>query len=424
MNVKEEVYQLKKVSPLLAATTPELRNQALKEIAGLLREHSEEIFAENQKDLEEAKQNNISAAIIKRLKFDDGKMEASVKGIEQLIELADPLNKVTLDRQLDEGLVLQRVTCPIGVIGVIFEARPDALIQISSLCLKSGNCAVLKGGKETTNTNRILFHFIKEGLVKAGLPENCMLQVEQHNEIDELLECDDCVDLLIPRGSNQFVQYIMNNTKIPVMGHADGICHIYVDKDADIEKAVRIIVDAKIQYTAACNAVETLLVHRDIANELLPKLSEALKEEHVLIRGTKDVTDIIDGETIEIKDFKEYLELIISVGLVDDIDGAINHINTYGSHHTDAIITENDKTADYFMQLVDSAGVYKNCSTRFADGFRYGFGAEVGISTSKLHARGPVGLDGLVTYKYKLYGDGHIVKDYASGEREFHFKDL
>ena len=424
MNVKEEVYQLKKVSPLLAATTPELRNQALKEIAGLLREHSEEIFAENQKDLEEAKQNNISAAIIKRLKFDDGKMEASVKGIEQLIELADPLNKVTLDRQLDEGLVLQRVTCPIGVIGVIFEARPDALIQISSLCLKSGNCAVLKGGKETTNTNRILFRFIKEGLVKAGLPENCMLQVEQHNEIDELLECDDCVDLLIPRGSNQFVQYIMNNTKIPVMGHADGICHIYVDKDADIEKAVRIIVDAKIQYTAACNAVETLLVHRDIANELLPKLSEALKEEHVLIRGTKDVTDIIDGETIEMKDFKEYLELIISVGLVDDIDGAINHINTYGSHHTDAIITENDKTADYFMQLVDSAGVYKNCSTRFADGFRYGFGAEVGISTSKLHARGPVGLDGLVTYKYKLYGDGHIVKDYASGEREFHFKDL
>lgn len=423
MNVKKEVYKLKQVSPLLAATSISLRNKALSEIAQSLKAHSEEIFAENRKDLQAAEENQISPAIIKRLKFDEGKLEASVKGIEQLIELEDPLNKITLDRELDEGLVLQRVTSPIGVIGVIFEARPDALIQISSLCLKSGNCPVLKGGKETTNTNRILFKFIYEGAVKAGLPDNCMLQVEQHNEIDELLECDDCVDLLIPRGSNQFVQYIMNHTKIPVMGHADGICHIYVDQDADQEKALRIIVDAKTQYTAACNAVETLLIHQSIAEEFLPKLAESLKKANVTIKGTKAVTDIIGGTPIEVEEFKEYLDLIVSVDMVPDVESAINHINTHGSHHTDAIITQNSETAATFMQLVDSAGVYQNCSTRFADGFRYGFGAEVGISTGKIHARGPVGLDGLVTYKYKLFGDGQIVGDYASGVKEFHFKD-
>lgn len=424
MNVREEVRKLKQFSPMLAASAIELRNSALSQIAELLQANQKEIFEENQKDLEAAKENEISPAIIKRLKFDESKLEASIQGIEQLIGLEDPLNRITLNRELDEGLVLNRVTCPIGVIGVIFEARPDALIQISSLCLKSGNCAVLKGGKETANTNRILFRYIREGIIQAGLSGDCMLQVEQHNEIDELLDCDDCVDLLIPRGSNQFVQYIMNHTKIPVMGHADGICHIYVDKEADFEKAVRIIVDAKIQYTAACNAVETLLVHRDIAADFLPKLAGALREEHVAVRGTRQVTDLIGGETIETADFKEYLDMIVSVAVVEDMDAAIRHINIYGSHHTDAIITENQERAERFMQLVDSAGVYQNCSTRFADGFRYGFGAEVGISTGKIHARGPVGLEGLVTYKYKLYGDGHIVKDYASGERQFHFKSL
>ncbi len=424
MNVKEEVYTMKRVSPVLAASTVELRNKALLEAASLLKEHKEEIFAENKKDMEAAEENHISDAVKKRLKFDEGKLTASIKGMEQLVELDDPLNKVTLHRQLDEGLLLKRVTCPIGVIGVIFEARPDALIQISSLCLKSGNCAVLKGGKETANTNRILFRLIREGVVKAGLPESCLMQVDTHNEIDELLECDDCVDLLIPRGSNQFVQYIMNHTKIPVMGHADGICHIYVDKEADYDKAVRIIVDAKTQYTAACNAVETLLVHQDIAEAFLPKLSDALKDAKVTVKGTEEVTRLIGGETIAVEDFKEYLELAVSIRLVKDVDEAVSHINTYGSHHTDAIITENRETAEHFMQMVDSAGVYQNCSTRFADGFRYGFGAEVGISTGKIHARGPVGLDGLVTYKYKLYGGGEIVRDYASGEKEFHFRDL
>lgn len=266
-----------------------------------------------------------------------------------------------------------------------------------------------------------------------------MLQVEQHNEIDELLTCDGLVDLLIPRGSNAFVRYIMDNTHIPVMGHADGVCHIYVDSKADIEKAISIIIDAKTQYTAACNAVETLLIQRDdvLKKNFIPRLITALAENGIKLRGTKEVTDLVDAyyeneskdgsldyESVDESDFKEYLALIVSAKFVDNVDEAIDHINLHGSHHTDAIITEDDATAERFMQLVDSAGVYQNCSTRFADGFRYGFGAEVGISTSKIHARGPVGLEGLVTYKYKLVGKGQIVGDYATGKSAFHFKDL
>ena len=328
------------------------------------------------------------------------------------------------------------VSVPIGVIGVIFEARPDAMVQISTLCLKSGNCAILKGGKETARTNRVLFSIIHDAAVSAGLPATCLLQAELHNEIDELLQCEKDVDLLIPRGSNQFVQYIMNNTKIPVMGHADGICHIYVDKDVDESMAIDVIIDAKTQYTAACNAVETILVHRDIAPVFLPKLAKALNRAGVKLRGTQEAEDLIarNSDTaalasiVEIMgedDFRtEYLDLIISLKVVGDIEEAIEHINRFGSHHTDSILTRDDAAADRFLQMVDSAGVYRNCSTRFADGFRYGFGAEVGISTSKLHARGPVGLEGLVTYKYLLRGNGQIVGDYASGRSSFHFKDL
>ena len=426
MSIKEDVKKMKLVSPYVAAMSVEKRNAALGTVARALQDNKEQIFAENEKDLATAEETGVAPAVVKRLKFNEGKLQDVVKGINQLISLPDPLGRKTLARELDEGLVLNRVTCPIGVIGVIFEARPDALVQISSLCIKSGNCAILKGGKETTNTNRILFDIIYKALMEAGFPEGAMLLAETHSEIDELLECYGLVDLIIPRGSNKFVQYIMNNTKIPVMGHADGICHIYVDKAADFDKAIPIIVDAKIQYTAACNAVETLLVNRDIAAEFLPKLEGALKAEGVELRGTKEVREILGDKCVEIseEDFKEYLALIVSVKLVSDVDEAIDHINRFGSHHTDSIITEDKETAERFMQLVDSAGVYQNCSTRFADGFRYGFGAEVGISTSKLHARGPVGLEGLVTYKYKLYGSGQIVGDYADGTKEFHFRDL
>ncbi|MCR5640900.1 MAG: glutamate-5-semialdehyde dehydrogenase [Lachnospiraceae bacterium] len=430
MNIQQEAHQMKLVSPLMANTSNELRNQALTAIRKALVDHQTEIFAANQLDLSRAKEDGISDAVYKRLKFDDGKLSAVTEGIDQLISLADPIGRVRLHRMLDDDLEMKQITCPIGVIGVIFEARPDALIQISTLCIKSGNCAILKGGKETRETNRVLFSLIAQAAVAAGLPDGCLLQVTQHNEIDELLSCDKDVDLLIPRGSNAFVQYIMNNTKIPVMGHADGICHIYVDAAADFAKALPILVDAKTQYTAACNAVETILVHRSIAPDFLPKLADAFQAANVRIRGTKEVFDLLPGsypqeDIMQEEDFHtEYLDLIASVKIVDSVEEAVDHINRFGSHHTDAILTEDDAAANYFLSMVDSAGVYRNISTRFADGFRYGFGAEVGISTSKLHARGPVGLEGLVTYKYQICGDGNIVADYAQGRRNFHFRDL
>ncbi len=425
MNIASEAHKMKLVSPKLAAASIERRNEGLAIAAANLFENREEIFEANRADLKLAEENNLSDAIKKRLKFDQDKLNDVIKGIRQLISLPDPTGRTLLSRELDKDLILYQKTCPIGVIGIIFEARPDALVQISSLCIKSGNCAILKGGKETTQTNRVLFRIIYESVLKAGLPEHCMFQAESHGEIDELLACDKDVDLLIPRGSNQFVRYIMDHTKIPVMGHADGICHIYVDRDYDKKIAIPVIMDAKTQYTAACNAVETLLVDREIAASFLPELASAAKKGGVTLRGSAEASEIISMPVMEEEDFNtEYLDLILSVKIVDGVKEAVDHINKYGSHHTDCILTENSKAAEYFMQMVDSAGVYQNCSTRFADGFRYGFGAEVGISTGKIHARGPVGLQGLITYKYQLFGKGQIVGDYAEGRKEFHFKDL
>lgn len=425
MNVREEAHAMKMAAPKLAVTTENQRNLALEKIGEALDAGREEIFAANREDMERAERDGISQSVMKRLRFDEHKLADCLAGIRQLISLPDPLSKIQLARELDAGLTLYRVTCPIGVIGVIFEARPDAMIQISTLCIKSGNCALLKGGKETAQTNRVLFDIIRGAALEAGLPEGCLYQAQAHSEIDELLRCDGEVDLLIPRGSNRFVRYIMDHTKIPVMGHADGICHIYVDEEADEARAIPVIVDAKTQYAAACNAVETVLVNRKIAKEFLPKMAEALTHAGVKIRGTKEVSEIIPCEIMGEDEFHhEYLDLTLSVKIVEDVAEAASHINRYGSHHTDSILTENDVNAEYFMQMVDSAGVYRNCSTRFADGYRYGFGAEVGISTGKLHARGPVGLEGLVTYKYKLYGEGQIVGDYADGRKQFHFRDL
>lgn len=426
MNIHDETLKMKLASPLLSALSLETRNKALALIRESLNAHKEEIFEANRKDLALAEETGVPAPVKRRLKFDEAKLSDVTEELTGLMALPDPLRNITLARELDQGLTLYRVTCPIGVIGVIFEARPDALVQISSLCLKSGNCAILKGGKETTWTNRVLFSLIHQAAIDAGLPENCLLQAEQHNEIDELLECHDTVDLLIPRGSNAFVQYIMNHTNIPVLGHADGVCHIYVDKEYDKETAIPLIVDAKTQYPAACNAVETVLIHRDVAKDLLPDLAKALKDAGVKLRGTEEVNEITPVEIIpESESFHhEYVDLIIALKIVGGVDEAINHINTYGSHHTDCILTQNAETAEKFMTLVDSANVYQNASTRFADGFRYGFGAEVGISTSKIHARGPVGLEGLLSYKYKLFGHGDIVGDYASGKKHFIHKDL
>ena len=439
--IKQAAVNMKQAAPELAASSMELRNAALRGIAEALEKSREEIFEANRKDMERAAADGVAAAIQKRLRYDEAKMRDSIAGLRELEGLPDPVGKRLLSRHLDDGLDLYRISVPIGVIGVIFEARPDAMVQVASLCIKSGNCAILKGGKETAETNRVLFRLIKSAAVGAGLPEGCLFQAEGHSEIDELLACDREVDLLIPRGSNRFVQYIMEHTKIPVMGHSSGICHIYVDAQADEGQAIPVIVDAKTQYPAACNAVETLLVNRNIAEEFLPKAAKALTEAGVKMRGTAEAAEVLarqkvqgnDLGTVQIaaedimqeEDFgTEYGDLTISVKLVADVEEAAEHINRYGSHHTDAILTRDDAAAEYFMQRVDSAGVYRNCSTRFADGYRYGFGAEVGISTGKLHARGPVGLDGLVTYKYRLYGHGQIVADYAAGRKSFQHEDF
>ena len=424
MSIREDVKKMKVAAPYLAASSDVIRNKALEIVAANLGKNADRIFEANRMDLEAADKNGVAQAVVKRLRFDEHKLADVLAGINMLKGLDDPIGKVSLHRELDEGLVLTRVSCPIGVIGVIFEARPDALVQISTLCIKSGNCAILKGGKETANSNRVLFEIIHNSIIEAGLPADCMLQAESHSDIDELLSCHGYVDLLIPRGSNAFVQYIMDNTSIPVMGHADGICHIYVDDEADTDIATKVIIDAKSQYTAACNAVETLLVNRKIADKYLPVLNEAMKENGIKLRGDEEVQKVIEIESLTDKGYMEYLDLVASVKIVDDVDEAIAHINRFGSHHTDSIITMNSARADYFMQMVDSAGVFCNCSTRFSDGFRYGFGAEVGISTGKIHARGPVGLEGLVTYKYKLNGHGQIVGDYAEGRSQFKFKDL
>ena len=424
MDFTDSIRKVKDDSFIMASLSEETRNNALEAIAKALNENKAGIFAANEKDMEAARESSLTQPIINRLKFDQQKLSTCITGIHDLIDLEDPLFRELLKRELDKDLVLTKTTCPIGVIGVIFESRPDALVQIASLCIKSGNCIILKGGSEAARTNKALFDVIYDAAVSAGLPENFAVLIEDRTQIDELLKCHEYVDLLIPRGSNQFVQYIMNNSKIPVMGHADGICHIYVDGAASLEKAVPIIIDSKTQYVAACNTAETLLVHKDIADLLIPLLADT-SGDRIRYRCDERSMGLIDCEPATDEDFRtEYLDYILSIKVVDDIDEAINHINTYGSHHTDCIITEDKDSAEKFMSLVDSAGVYQNCSTRFADGFRYGFGAEVGISTGKLHARGPVGLDGLVTYKYKLIGDGQIVADYSSGKSEFKFRDL
>ena len=327
---------------------------------------------------------------------------------------------------MDKGLDLYKVSCPIGVIGIIFESRPDALVQISTLCLKSGNACLLKGGAEAANTNKILFEIIRDSSIKAGIPENWIQLLQTRADVQVILELDKYIDLIIPRGSNEFVRYIMDNTNIPVLGHAEGICHIYVDSKADIDMAVKITVDGKTQYAAVCNAAETLLVHKDIAKKFLPLVKTALEAKDVELRGCEKTRKIINIKRASGKDWStEYLTEILSIKIVDSLDEAIEHINTYGSHHTDIIVTQNKVVAADFLELVDSANVFLNASTRFSDGYRYGLGAEVGISTNKIHARGPVGLEGLVIYKWKLIGSGQIVADYSGRDaKQFTHKKL
>ncbi|MFZ2145736.1 MAG: glutamate-5-semialdehyde dehydrogenase [Sedimentisphaerales bacterium] len=414
MNISETAVAARSASLQLAAARTDVKNNALAEIAKALKQYSAEIVSANKEDLATAKKNNLTAPLLKRLKFDEDKIADVCAGIDSLIRLDDPVGKTITATELDKGLELYKVSCPIGVIGVVFESRPDALVQISTLCLKSGNAVLLKGGSEAAKTNRILAETISGASEKAGLPKGWIQLLETRQDVAQMLALDEYIDLVIPRGSNEFVRYIMDNTNIPVLGHADGICHVYIDSNADLDMAVNITVDSKYQYVAVCNAAETLLVAKKIAEKFLPKIKTALEEKGVELRGCEKTAAIINVKPAVEEDWStEYLDYILSIKVVDDLDQAIEHINHYGSGHTDSIVTADKKKAERFMDLVDSANVLWNCSTRFADGFRYGLGAEVGISTSKIHARGPVGLEGLVIYKWKLIGTGQVVADYS-----------
>ncbi len=426
MSIKDQVAGIKKSQIFLGALSQELKNEALAQISRELKKRSGEIVRANRKDTERSVQAGLPSPLLKRLKFDERKIVSVCEGIESLINLPDPVGKTIHARELDKGLELYQVTCPIGVIGMIFESRPDALVQIATLCLKSGNGVILKGGSEASETNKVLTDIIHTASVDAGLPEGWISLAETREDVMEMLELEDSIDLLIPRGSNSFVKFIMKNTSIPVLGHADGICHLYVDRNADIPMAVDLTDDSKTQYVAVCNAVETLLVDSGIAGDFLPALKKRMDEKHVELRGCSRTKEIIEVKDAVEEDWStEYLDYILSIKVVDSLEEAITHINTYGSGHTDGIVTSDRGKALTFMDLVDSADVFWNASTRFADGFRFGLGAEVGISTNKIHARGPVGLEGLVIYKWRLMGNGQKVSDY-SGEngRSFTHKEL
>ncbi|HAP32380.1 MAG TPA: glutamate-5-semialdehyde dehydrogenase [Firmicutes bacterium] len=425
MSMHELARQVKESSLKLAAAGSELKNKALAQIAASLNGRQDEIIMANLADLERSKQENLAAPLLKRLFFNEAKIADAVDGINSLIGLDDPVGRTLLSTELDEGLELYKVTCPIGVIGVIFESRPDALVQIATLCLKSGNGVLLKGGAEAKETNRILAEVIVDAAAAAGIPANWAALLETRAEVSDMLKMDRYFDLIIPRGSNEFVRYIMDNSAIPVLGHADGICHCYVDAGADLEMALQIVVDSKTQYVAVCNATETLLVHEKIAPQFLPLLQRAMDEKKVELVGCPRTQVLIPVAPASEDDWKtEYLDYKLSIKVVSGLNEAVAHINKYGSGHTDTIITAEKERAARFMEYVDSGNVFWNCSTRFSDGFRYGFGAEVGIGTGKIHARGPVGLDGLVIYKYKLLGCGHVVEEYADRRKTFKHRNM
>ncbi|MDZ4835448.1 MAG: glutamate-5-semialdehyde dehydrogenase [Candidatus Melainabacteria bacterium] len=476
--LSEILLAAKKASTVLTSMSAADRQAVIEKMATNIERRSTEILSANKHDLKRAEKmledGEISRTMLDRLKLDEHKLSGMVTGIRQVASLPDPVGSITLARELDDGLILYQVSAPIGVIAVIFESRPDVLPQIASLALRSANVAVLKGGKEARYTLTVLFECLQEALTGKGLPSQTLILLENREQIDAILKADGLVDLIIPRGSAELVRYIQDHTRIPVLGHSEGVCHLYIHEDANLEMAVALAVDAKVQYPAACNSVETILVHATAAGEMLPLIAKQLFEQNVQIRADNRAFDLIstapempeelhgqlelressegDSESGSTDDSNlvaansgssetssksilirannedwttEYSDLIVSVKVVDSLDEAIDHINQYGSNHTDTIVTADADVFEKFFKGVNSAGVFWNASNRFADGFRYGFGAEVGISTNKLHPRGPVGLNGLVTYKYKLIGKGHVVADYVGeSAKTFTHRDI
>ncbi|MBD1890645.1 glutamate-5-semialdehyde dehydrogenase [Coleofasciculus sp. FACHB-SPT9] len=426
MSLSAIAQKTRQAARSLAVLSTEAKNQAIEAIARSLEAATPEIVAANAADCKAAETAGIPKPLYARLKLDETKLKAAIAGVRDVGRLPDPVGAVQVHRELDEGLILKRVTCPLGVLGVIFEARPDAVMQISTLAIKSGNGVILKCGQEAVRSCEALVKAIRQGLAKTEVNPDVVQLLTTREETLELLKLDQFVDLIIPRGSNSFVRFVQENTRIPVLGHAEGICHVYVDKAADLQKAISITVDAKTHYPAACNAVETLLVHQAIASEFLPQVANTLQSKNVELRGDESTCEILNiTQATEADWATEYSDLILSIKIVDSLSEAIDHINTYGSRHTDAIVTEDTAAATNFLAQVNAAGVFHNCSTRFADGFRYGLGAEVGISTQMMPPRGPVGLEGLVTYKYQIAGDGHIAATYSGADAKlFTHRDL
>jgi glutamate-5-semialdehyde dehydrogenase len=427
-SIAAQVQAARRAARELARLSAEQRNQVLLAAADMLEAREAEILKANQQDCEtlerELAAGTASAALLKRLKTSPAGIKEMAKQVRDVARLEDPLGRVLATTELDDGLTLQKVSYALGVVAVIFESRPDVVPQVGSLAIKTGNGLVLKGGAEARQTNRVLVSIWHEALsaVSPSLrPAICSLT--DRADVARILAMDRDIDLVVPRGSTEFVNYVFEHSRIPVLGHGSGICHIYVDSAADLKMAQAVIVDAKIQYPAACNSVEKVLVHQDAAREFLPALICALQSAGVEIRGCSRTTQLLPHSQVipaTEKDWHtEYGDLKITVKIVSNLDEAIEHINHYGSRHTESILTKDQNAAELFMDEVDAASVFHNASTRFADGFRYGLGAELGISNSKLHARGPVGLEGLLTYKYKLHGSGQTVTDYAQGKRTF-----
>lgn len=438
IDIITKVKSAKNASIPLASVSGAIKNSALAAMAHALDSYREKLISANKKDVTAAEKQKeagkLSSSLVKRLKVDDTKIDEMIAGVRDVLKFEDPVGKTLSALELDSGLELYQVSCPIGLIGVIFESRPDVVPQIMSLCLKSGNATIFKGGSEAGNSNRAIFDVLVNAIENTqGMPHGAFALMETREEVNEMLKLDDYINLIIPRGSNEFVKYIQDNTRIPVLGHSSGICHVYVDKEADLSKAYDVCYDSKVQYAAVCNAMETLLVHRDIAGTFIPEMAKKYDASGVELRCDEPSFDLLKEMGFlkaimhaTLDDWKtEYNELILSIKIVDSMEEAIDHINKYGSHHTDAIITKNKTSAGKFIDLVDSSSVMWNASTRFADGFRYGKGAEVGISTNKIHARGPVGMEGLLIYKYALLGNGHKVADYVGKDaRKYSHKKL
>ncbi|WP_369586271.1 glutamate-5-semialdehyde dehydrogenase [Kingella oralis] len=388
------------------------KNAALLRLADLIQANQAALFAANRQDLANGKQKGLSEALLDRLTINEGSLKTMIDGLHQIAALPDPVGEMDEFRLRPNGLRIGKMRVPLGVIGIIYESRPNVTVDAAALCLKSGNACILRGGSEAFHCNMALAKLIQQALRETGLPENavCFVENTSRESVGAMLQLPDLIDVIIPRGGKSLVARISAEARVPVIKHLDGICHIYLDESADAEKAVNIVFNAKTSRCGTCNTLETLLVHQSRAADLLPAVAAKLAEKQVELRGcerTRAVLPEIQAATDEDWD-TEYLALILSIKIVDDLDAAIAHINTHGSHHTDSIITENYTRANQFLRAVDSASVMVNASTRFADGFEYGLGAEIGISTDKIHVRGPVGLHGLTSQKWVVLGDGQV----------------